>query len=369
MQVLFSGDTGCSEETLKRLLVLCDEIAFMDRPSVMAGNFGTVGHASMFRRLDARDWPVKIVVHDAPSGPVHDLYLRYFEADLANERFRKLVWQGLIDGGLFASKLIQPKANYGWGTGEQVRQALLADQSVLASPLTEELGPDMYKMDTQQGRNVTLKVCLFEASVQVSNAILVAEAAGLRPVSDDPVICQLLALRMAAEEYIHTPTTFAAVLGLAVGRAAIPDEMLARVHVRDLLEFRNGTKDLYGAWSDEIARLSVKLEEIPADKLDAATAKIILTEVEPKLKAINNEMAGARDKLFGDLASKLTQWQVPTLSLAYVAGLSPAGALAAFASALAPAVPPVVDYFVKRRDIQRKNAMAYLLQLSKDLKG
>ena len=369
MHVLFSGGTSCSPRTLKRLVLLADEIGFADRPSVGTGTFGTVGVLSDMRRVDWTGIPVKIGVYDAPVGPKSDLYLRYFAADLANPSFRGIVWQGLNDGGDFASKLIQPRANYGWGTGEQVRQALLADPSILTALLDEELGPFMYEMDKEQGRRVTFKVALFEASIMVTNALLISEASQLHPVSDDPVVCTLLAQRLAGEAYVHQPTNLAAMLGLAVGRAVVSDEMLEHINLPALFEYRRGAQDVYQAWSAEMLKLSVKLEQLPPERVEVETAKIIVAEVQPKLKALNDEMEYARDKLFGDLVSKVTQWQVPTMSLAYLAGLGSAGAIAAFAGALAPAVPPIVDYFVKRRDITRKNSMAYLIGLSKDLRA
>ena len=58
MRVLYSGGTICSIETLKRLVLLADEIAFMDRPSVAFGNFGTVGRDSEFRQFRFDDAPV-----------------------------------------------------------------------------------------------------------------------------------------------------------------------------------------------------------------------------------------------------------------------------------------------------------------------
>ena len=57
---------------------------------------------------------------------------------------------------------------------------------------------------------------------------------------------------------------------------------------------------------------------------------------------------------------------MPSLSLAYLANLGFAGAIALFVSALIPAVPDVVDYFKDKRNLERKNAMSFLLMLSPD---
>jgi len=37
LKLLFTGDPGCSAQTLKRLMIIGEELAFMDRPSVTVG--------------------------------------------------------------------------------------------------------------------------------------------------------------------------------------------------------------------------------------------------------------------------------------------------------------------------------------------
>jgi hypothetical protein len=77
-------------------------------------------------------------------------------------------------------------------------------------------------------------------------------------------------------------------------------------------------------------------------------------------------MSAIRDNLFADLIKKVASWEVPTLSLAYMANLGFANAIALFASALTPAVPAVVDYFKAKKDVERRNAMSFLIGLSKE---
>jgi hypothetical protein len=43
MKLLFSGSAHCQKETLKRLLIIANEIAFMDRPSITFDKWGTIG--------------------------------------------------------------------------------------------------------------------------------------------------------------------------------------------------------------------------------------------------------------------------------------------------------------------------------------
>lgn len=368
MRVLYSGGTFCSFVTLKRLVLLADEIAFMDRPSVTLGSFGTVGHESEFRQLRTEDSPILFSVHAPPAGQEKDLYLRYIEADLKDNDFIRIVIDGLKSDEIFRRRLVQLEANYGWGSGLEVLNELLKDPTLYdgeySSPTDREL---LYVPDTPSGRRQTLSVLLIEASIQVTNALLVAESTQLSPISDDPYFCHLISLRLAGINYVSQLATTAPLLGLAITKSVLPDECISKLNMKDLFEYRTSAKDAYAAWSLEIECLGQKLLDIPPQQLNAAAAKLILTDVRPRMLALRSEMALARDKLFGDLVKTVSKWEVPTISLAYLANLSLPTAIAAFAGALAPAVPAVVDYYVQRRSLVRGNSMAYLVGISQVL--
>jgi hypothetical protein len=368
MRVLYSGGTICSYETLQRLVLLADEIAFMDRPSVMVGKIGTVGRDSEFRQFLIEDAPVAFSIHAPPDGEKKDLYLRYIEADLKDANFVRIVLDGLKADVTFQRRLVQLEANYGWGTGRQVLDELLKDPTLYEGEYGSPTEPELlYVPDTTVGRRQTLGTLLIEASIQVTNALIVAESAQLDPVSDDPYFCHLISLRASDVKYVSQPASAASLLGLAITKSVLPDEVLSRLNMKDLFEYRASAKDAYVAWSLEVERLAQNLLDIPAGRFGAEAAKIIVTDVRPRMLELRLEMAAARDKLFGDLIKTVSKWEVPTLSLAYLASLSLPTAIAAFAGALAPAVPAVVDYYVQRRDLARRNSMSYLVGVSKVL--
>lgn len=366
MRILYSGGTFCNLETFKRLLLLADEIAFMDRPSITFGTHGTVGYASEFRKFNTTEAPIKFSVHAPPSGPVNNLYARYLEADLENPQFVRTVIDGLKVDSTFQNRLIQLNGNYGWGTGQQILNALLQDTSLYDAKFPITADPRLlYVPDSSEGRKHTLAALLTEASIHVSNAMVTAEESQLRPVSDDPYFCNLLALRSSQFSYVHQQAPLASILGLAVAEAVIPDEALSTLTFKDLFEFRRSAKDSYEAWSIEVDRISLRLLDVPPERVNAEAAKIIISEIRPRVLQLRNDMTSARDKMFGDLLKKVAKWEMPTLSIAYLASLSLPVALAAFASSLTPVVPDIVDYFVKRREIGRQNSLAYLVGISK----
>jgi len=246
--------------------------------------------------------------------------------------------------------------------------ALLQDPTLYAGEYNLTRDPKLlYVPDTPEGRRQTLSTLLLEASIHATNALITAEEAGLIPVSDDPYFCQLLAIRTSQSKYVLQTAPLASLLGLAVAKSVLPDESLSHLKMEDLFEFRRSAKDSYAAWTAELDRLSIKLLDVPPERLTVEATKIIVTEVRPKMLQLRRDMIGARDKLFGDLFKAVSRWEVPTLSLSYLAGLSVPAAIAAFTGALVPTVPSVVDYFVQRRALVRNNSMAYLVGLTKVL--
>src|SRR5690242_5553351 len=96
MKLLFTGEMLCSIDTLRRLLLVAEEIAFLDRPSVNLGNGGTIGMQSPWRQVRMpEDSPVKISVHAPPPGMDEKKYASAIAEDLSNPRFIAAVFDGL----------------------------------------------------------------------------------------------------------------------------------------------------------------------------------------------------------------------------------------------------------------------------------
>jgi hypothetical protein len=377
MRLLFSGSIGCDEATFKRLLVIGDEIAFMDRPSVTFRNWGTVGAPSPFRRYDLSDKEaVRVSVYAPPSGRATELYRRYIEVDLASLEFRGVFLEGLEKSPQFVSKFIQLDGNYvvidkgETVKGAEIRKALLQDVELRTVPLEGPLDEAAHWNDLSNslGRRETLRNELINASIKVTNSMVVSEQSGCVPASDDPYFTRLLALRMSLGTYLGGTSRLAPLLGLEVARSVIPDKMLEKVGIEDILQYRRKSRDVYRAWSIELDRLTALLDEIDLSDAERKIQGLIKTEVQPRLLEYENEMKSIRDQLFGSLIKEITKWEIPTLSIAYLSNLSTAGAIVAFVGALTPSIPHIVDYIQARRGVKRKHGLAYLIDIKKKAK-
>lgn len=131
MKLLYIGTHFCPPDVLARLLVLGDELVFLDRPSVTFDNWGTVGSASPMRRFSWEGSPVKVSVVEPPSGPARNLFEAYVLADINNPAFVRAFLDGLKSDYVFAERFLPPGANYGEGrSGADIRRLLVADPSL-----------------------------------------------------------------------------------------------------------------------------------------------------------------------------------------------------------------------------------------------
>jgi hypothetical protein len=368
MKLLYIGTHFCPADTLARLLVLGDELVFLDRPSVTFDNWGTIGHPSLMRRISFEGSPVAVSVIEPPSGPAHGLYESYVQTDVTNPAFIKAFLDGLKEDDTFAERLLPPSANYGDGrTGVDIRRLLVADQSLydVALDLSQDHPSLMYKPELAEGRRAISKALIVDASIQVTGALLMADEIDALPIADDLTYPKLLALRASSSNYVGGTHSLAPRLGLAFARAIIPDEMLKKLDFKDIFQYREKSKDIYKAWNVEISKTAAKISDAELKNPDEAIRKLIATELLPKVGEYENELTSIRDKLFGDLIKGVATWEFPTISIAYLADLGFTGAVAAFAAAVKGTVPHVVDYINSRRAAVRKHAVSYLIGLTK----
>lgn len=388
MKLLFTGAPECSIDSLKRLLLVAEEIAFMDRPSVTFGfgpdpdgtitlhgggagfssgrQWGTIGRESALRRFHLPTEPVRVSVLEVPPGPANGLYQPYVLADLANPEFRHTFLNGFRKSDLFASKFVQAQAHYGEGTGAEVREAILNDPELLSAVLDQDLfdAAGLFEIGTREGRLRTLATMLTEASIAVTSAMLTSEESANTPTTDDAHMAQLLSLRLTDPRYVSSTPPHAGLLGLAIAQAVVPDEVLKQIGIEDVLAYREASKAAYRGWLTEVEQLAAELDETEPGAITQDLARVLAAKVQPRVKEYRDEMAATADKLFGNIIKSVLKWNVPTLSLAYLVSLSTSGAIAAFIGAAASTTAPhLVDYFRERRSIKRKYAVAYLIGL------
>jgi hypothetical protein len=258
--------------------------------------------------------PVGLAICTPPSGPARGIYRQYIEADLVNLNLRRIVLEGLQADDCFASKLIALDAKYGSFGGREVVAAIRRDPSLATVEFNDLLlSTRPYQIDDPASLRETVKMMVVETSIQLTNAMLFSLKDEIVPVTDDRFFEALLAMRLSDKKYVGDTPVVAPLLGLEVIKSVIPDEVLEKLKLTDILDYREEAKDAHAAWSSEITRLAVTLDDVPADEWDREIPRLIHREISPQLVEYRNAMEGARDKLFGDLIKSVTHWRVPVM--------------------------------------------------------
>src|ERR1700747_27913 len=127
VSVFYYPSMVAEQATLKKAILLFDEIHFIDRPSFMFGNFGTIGTASPLRQGEQsfRDEGVPLYVHQPQGGPVVGEFLEQVKSDINDIEFLRCFQKGLDESLVFRDQQIA-HGNYGEvGSHEAVFRQLL----------------------------------------------------------------------------------------------------------------------------------------------------------------------------------------------------------------------------------------------------
>jgi len=87
-----------------------------------------------------------------------------------------------------------------------------------------------------------------------------------------------------------------------------------------------------------VLHFGLTLSDIDPATVSRELPATIHGEFKPRMLDYRNKLKPMRDKMFGELARKVTTWYAPSLSLAYLSGLSVPADITLFAGALAPVV-------------------------------
>lgn len=365
MKVVLAG-SGVSAQTLKRLLISVREIAVLDRPSVVLKSWGTVGHPHPLRQFyefqPEAGSPVSIWT--PPGYELRDIYEAWMTHDLQSPRFRQSFLRGLAASDEFAGRFIPPAANYGMGgTGASLRAALVADERLL---LPEEDAAESQgfpeRASTHQERREHLRMLLCTASIDVTAAFLLFAQHGYVPITDDEHYSALLAERFAAGG-APPDVCGATALQVALTRAVVPDSVVQEKSVPELLAYRVRAAEQFDAWSTEAARVAATLAILPLNDAEAtrAAVKHLDAHVRPQLGEFERRLEGAARDLLASVAWNNAKFSVPAVFASNLVNFGPLGTAAAVLAAIAPQVPPFLDYWSKRDTIARANPYTFLI--------
>jgi hypothetical protein len=378
VRVFYYPGMMAESATLKKAILLFDEIHFIDRPSFMFGNWGTIATSSPMRQYEQsfRDGGVPLYVHQPHDGPVVGEFLEQVQSDVNDVEFLRRFQKGLRESLIFRDQQIA-HGNYGEVGGHQaVAQALFSvnvdtDFVNVAKPydlvVDHKIQPFRFSTPEERAKNLAYKATTCSAIVNF--ALNASQHQGITPLADSVVYQRLLgtkyvrAMRQAGKQNLpHIGD-----LSFAILDELVPAERLEQMTFGDVVRYRKDSISAREAFLEHLASIHGRQSTIADADYTGALTKIVNSEILPEAQKFKNRMAEIYDKMFGSLATKtLTYVGGGGAGMQILGGLSwgsllhVAGLLGAAGVAVGQAA---VEAKISERSARRDCAISYVLGL------
>lgn len=379
LRALYYPDCWVQAPTLKKAILLFDEIHFMDRPSFMFGGFGSLGMESPIRQYEKafRDGGVPLYVHEPIDGPVEGELLARVQADLGDLNFMTRFQEGLRISPHFRELHIQP-GNYGQGeTHETLFQKLAAIDLHRSRQALEVFNDPLVRhMDHTTGEG-QLKILAGDAAIcsgKMNVALIVGAKQGFVPLADASPYTSLLGAKYSRAVATSSPVygqILATDLSLGIFDELVPAERLEKLTFGETINYRKESNSAREAFLEHLLILQTKLGQVSRDSdYAAAIDKIISTEVRPAAREFRNKLDAIYEKLVGKIAgaaiaaagSAIT-WAGSAGAVQILGDITWQKLLGLGVAAAAYVAPKAIDALVETRAASRECALSYLLDL------
>lgn len=376
IRILYYPDFWVDFNTLKKAILLFDELHFMDRPSFTFRNFGTIAAASPLRQYEAsfRDNGVPLFVHSPQDGPVYGDFYERVKADVNDLEFLKRFQNGLRDSVTFRNLQIA-RGNYGAaGDQDDVAQGLLSvdlanDLRTHESPIAlfEDKSIRPFDHSTPTGRAKNLVSDAVICSAKINFALNAGTRSGFFPLADAKPYGDLLgakyaraakALAPAADKLQLTDISF------AIFDELVPTPVLAPMNLGEVIEYRKASTVAREEFLEHLNAIQAQQTAVGADgDYVGAIDKLITTEIRPAVTTFKNKLRAINEGLWASVAKGAVGALGGGSFVSIFVDLSWSRILALSAAALAYVVQAQIDVIVAERAAKRECSMSYLLSL------
>jgi hypothetical protein len=370
MKLTFSDSPNIDELNFKRLLLLANELIFVERPSIhLAENYGTLGMHSNLDSLakEFEGTPIKLIVDEPPNSSFNsDFYKKYFERDLLNPEFINVIFEGIKNYWIYDSHFDKPHKD----TSEEFRDLrawLLANQNEIKKlDIANIPQPEtIYRIKNRDEAYFIFKIIAAEESLRVTSVTHICNKYDSNPISINPYLNKLISLRFTSETYNGRPNK-SRQLGLKLMDCIIPDESLKQIPFQEIVDFRIRAKDYFENWTIEINKLEAILFKDNISITDQDAIFLLDSDINPRLKELKNEIQKIRDDKFKDVIKTLKNTALSFIALGTLSSLSMTGAIASFIGAnlrTPKFTDDIIDAEFKLKERKLSNGLTYLLKL------
>ena len=380
IRTLYYPDSFVDFPTLKKAILLFDELHFMDRPSMSfgggQGQLITIGMASELRRFEAsfRENGVPLYVHEAPQGSVYGEWYEQIKADVNDLEYLRRFQNGLSSSTAFRNLQIAP-GNYGQaGSHGDVARALsevhlATDFATHGSPIAlfEDGTVKPFDHSRATGRAKTLVSKAVICSAKLNFALRVGAKAHFVPLADAKPYGDLLGAKYARAVRALQPTNNkiqTTDLSFAIFDALISPERLKQLSIPEVIKYRKESETAREQFLEHLSYIEAKQAMIGTDGDYAGEIqRLIRTEVEPAVTAFRNRLRAIDEALVADLAKRAVVAVTGSSAISIFGDLSWQHILQLAVVGLSYVSTALIDSIVAGRAAARECSVAYLLSI------
>lgn len=376
INVLYYPDMVVTEATLKKAILLFDELHFMDRPSFSFGDFGLVGAPCPLRQIEdaLREAGVPLFVHDAPGGPVKGELLEQVKADINDPLFLKRFQDGLKTSFAFRQFHI-PVGNYG-PHGDEIAVA----EKVIAVDLSTDLkgyekASDLVfdkeirpiDLSTSLGCAKNLIMIGVTCSAKLNFALDAGAKNGFFPMADAKPYGDLLGAKYARAisklEPVKNKIEMTD-LSFAIFDELIPSERLIKLTLEDLVNYRKKSEGAREDFLEYLSTLQAKQASIGVDgDYSGEIQRLMVTEIVPAARNFRNKLDSIGDSLFGAIAKGAAGFIGSSSAISIFGDLSWERIVGLAGMAAAYLLKTGIDGILADRAARRECSISYILSL------
>ena len=375
LRVLFYGSHACSLTTLKKAILLFDDIHFYDHPAVKFGeNWGMVGGPSYMRNFAyaLAEHGVPVLIHKQLPGSLFNVLKDSVAYELRDQNFSKVVFGGFKNEEAFRNRIIGPQANYGGVKGIELIQSMLkldlgAKEYILENYL--EAHPHLHDPNNKESMIAMFAHHLMMLSVELSFACSLCYEHDLVPFTEYTTFDKLLTLRYKrAAEHISTTEGYSGQKLVHISQkifdSIIPEEELDKCPIEKVVKYRKETREHYDRFRQYLMKLNSEIEvNVFNEKFKKELNRLIDQEVIPEAEKFKSECSRIWEKMFGSISKGVAKFATGSLIVSLLTGISWLEILTKGCAVVL--VPTLVDYALENRNIKRSNSLTYLMQLKK----
>jgi hypothetical protein len=382
LSVFYYPSAEPNETTLKKAILLFDELHIMDEPafSFVKAGCGFIGMSSALRGYEKlfREQGFPLYVHYAPNVAIQEFGGRYKQVveDINDLEFLRRFQRGLKTSKTFRDLNIKP-GNYGKGGdhNEVARKLITVDLDsalkIYGRPLALFEDASISTLDYSNNLDCS-KNLIFQAvgcSAKLNYALDKGTSEGFIPLADASPYGDLLGAKYARainKLQVSTNQIQLTDLGFAIFDELLPTERLDKLEIPDVIHYRKASEKAREAFLEHLVVLQTKQGNIgPDGDYTRAVQKVVITEILPAARTFKNKLEAIWDNLFGKLATGVVTALGGASTVELFFNLSWDKLLLLAGPAGAYIIKETLDSFITERSARRECSISYLLSLDK----